>query len=96
MLFLRLTVALAAVSSVFSHPLHHRRRGEYRIINRTQSTIYKREERDTRNILQLLSDGNKAFRDSLAINNPTLLRNLTDEGQCLFSPSHSLIVQVTG
>ena len=69
---------LAAISSVLTHPVHQERR-EIRIIGREQSTKVVAPE--TSGELELLSTGNKVFRDNLAATDPELLKKLADEGQ---------------
>ncbi|KAF9485103.1 carbonic anhydrase, partial [Pholiota conissans] len=75
--------ALAAVSSVFAHPIHSR---ELRIIGRDQSAKFIRSEaaaaaNATIAGFEALSEGNKAFRENIAKTDSKLLQTLADEGQ---------------
>ena len=75
--------ALAAVSSVFAHPIHHSR--ELRIVGRDQSVKYSRRAESTANAtvsgFEVLSTGNQKFRENIAKDDPTLLQTLADEEQ---------------
>ncbi|KAF8965042.1 carbonic anhydrase [Flammula alnicola] len=76
-------VAFAAISTVFTHPTHQVE--ELRIVGRAQSARIARETTTEAATsvagLELLSTGNKAFRENIAKSDPALLKTLTDEGQ---------------
>lgn len=76
-----LVFVLAAISSVLTHPVHQQQRREIRVIGREQSAKVVTRENSTD--LELLSTGNKAFRENLAATDPELLKKLADEGQCM-------------
>jgi carbonic anhydrase len=68
--------ALVAVSSVVAHPVHQPR--EITIIGREQSIRLPRQDASD---FEVLSTGNKAFKDNIASTNPDLLQKLADDGQ---------------
>ena len=63
-----LVSVLAAVSYVLANPPQR----EIKVV-----------ARHTSEDLDLLSTGNKAFRDNIAATDPGLLQKLADEGQCM-------------
>ena len=63
-----LVFVLAAVSYVLANPPQR----EIKVV-----------ARDTSEDLDLLSTGNKAFRNNIAATDPGLLQKLADEGQCM-------------
>ncbi|KAF8174076.1 carbonic anhydrase [Pholiota molesta] len=74
-------LTLAAISSVFAHPIHH---AELRIVGRAQSAKFIRSEAaavTNATGFEVLSGGNKAFRQNIANTDPKLLQTLADEGQ---------------
>jgi len=79
-----LAFVLATISSVLTHPVHQEQRREIRVIGREHSA--KVVARETSVDLELLSAGNKAFRDGIAATDPELLKTLADEGQCKRPP----------
>ena len=80
-----LAFVLAAISSVLTHPVHQEQRREIRVIGREQSA--RVVARETSVDLELLSAGNKAFRDGISATDPELLKKLADEGQCTMPPN---------
>jgi hypothetical protein len=75
----RLVSVLAAISSyVLANPPHQHQQQE--IGNEQSATVVARQ---TSADLELLSVGNKAFRDNIAATDPGLLQKLADEGQCM-------------
>ncbi|KIM46960.1 hypothetical protein M413DRAFT_440519 [Hebeloma cylindrosporum] len=75
-----LAFVLAAISSVLTHPIHQEQRQEIHVVGREQSTMVPVAP-ETSAELELLSKGNKAFRDNIAVTDPGLLKKLADEGQ---------------
>ncbi|KAF8155566.1 carbonic anhydrase [Crassisporium funariophilum] len=77
-----LLFALAAATSVFSHPVHHEPRDrELHIIGREQEAKIVVAGETPSSELELLVAGNKAFRDGIASTDSGLLEKLTVEGQ---------------
>lgn len=72
-----LFVVLTAISSVVAHPISQTR--ELKIIGRNTSAKVVADASATS--LDVLSQGNQAFRDGLSKSNPDLLQKLADEGQ---------------
>jgi len=77
--------SLVSVLAAVSYVLADLPQREIRIIGSGQSA--KVVARDTSSDLDLLSMGNKAFRDNIAATDPALLQKLADEGQCIRLPS---------
>jgi carbonic anhydrase len=74
-----LVSVLAAVSYVLANPLQR----EIKVV-----------VRDTSEELDLLSTGNKAFRDNIAATDPGLLQKLADEGQCMRLPPSKVVSRI--
>jgi len=71
---------LAASSYVLANPLLPQQRETPIAGSEPTAKVVGRE---TSSDLELLSTGNKAFRDNIAATDPGLLQRLADEGQCM-------------
>lgn len=79
----QLLIIFTILSASFAHPIHDAPR-ELTIVGLSQSSKREVPASPAGTMppeLQLLADGNKAFRDDLTKNAPTLLQTLADEGQ---------------
>lgn len=79
----QLLIIFTILSASFAHPIHDAPR-ELTIVGLSQSSKREVPPSPAGTMppeLQLLADGNKAFRDDLTKNAPTLLQTLADEGQ---------------